>query len=237
MNLESILEMFLNLGNKLQFISKKEMENEVLKFEIDIIPTIQSLINKYSMDFLTPITITNEKPNFVDIIEALIAVETDLPFYLLGFINYSNQLNYKKYLFIKIYKYLKIINPHCNNDLYFKLFQGYALYGILLYEKSDIINFNNFRNLNIKRMTNNDTIDILRISIELLGSKSFLEFKSKLQKVTIEKELEAPKINDIFDNTEDYYKDLYSKLKYFLSQYQTGHKTCEIINMDIYRVL
>ena len=36
MSLESIIEMFLNLDCILKFISKKEIENEVLKFEIDI---------------------------------------------------------------------------------------------------------------------------------------------------------------------------------------------------------
>ena len=240
MSLESILEMFLNLESILKFISKKEIENEVLQFEIDIIPTIQSLINKYSMVSLNTIKITSEiseKPTFDDIIEALTEKESDLPFYLLGFLYYSNQLNYKKYLLIKIYKYLEKINPHKNNDLNFKLFQAYALYGILSYEKCQIINFKNFQNLNKKRMSNKNGIDILKLSIDLLDSKHFFGFKRKLENMVFENGLEAPKINDIFDNTNEYYKDLYSKLKYFLFQYKTGHKTCEIINKDFSRVL
>lgn len=61
MSLEIILKMFLSFENILKFISKKEIENEVLQFETDIIPTRLSLINKYSMVSLKKITIFSEK--------------------------------------------------------------------------------------------------------------------------------------------------------------------------------
>ena len=240
MNLESILKIFLKIEDILErFKSNKEIEKEVLKFEVDIIPTIKSLINKYSMDFERPIKITSEKPNFNDLITVL-KDEDDtnkLPFYLSGFINYNKQFNHKKYLLIKIYKYLEIINPHKNNELIFKMFQGYALYGILSYENYKKINFNNFHEINIKRMTNNFSKDILKLSIDLLGSNNFLDFKNKLNNIIFENGLEAPKINDIFDNTDDYYKDLYFKLKYFLYQYKYSNKVCQIITFDFSRVL
>ena len=86
-------------------------------------------------------------------------------------------------------------------------------------------------------MTKNNTIDILKLSIELLGSKNIFEFKNKLQNVVFENGLEIPKINDIFDITDDYYKDLYFKLKYFLYQYKNSNKICEIITLDCSRVL
>ena len=70
---------------------------------------------------LKSININSEKPNFDDIIEALTEVQKDLPFYFLGFVYYSNQMNYKRYLLIKLYKYLELINPHKNNDLNFKM--------------------------------------------------------------------------------------------------------------------
>jgi len=240
MNLESILKIFLQIEDILAlFIPNKEIEKEVLNFEIDIIPTIKSLINKYSMDFERPIEITSEKPNFNDLIRVLKEENAlnKLPFYLLGFINYNSQLNHKKYLLIKIYKYLEIINPIKNNELRFKMFQGYALYGILSYENYKKIDFNNFHKINIKRMTNNFSKDILKLSIDLLGSNNFLDFKNKLNNIIFENGLEAPKINDIFDNTDDYYKDLYFKLKYFLYQYKYSNKVCQIITFDFSRVL
>ena len=238
MSLESIFNIFLNFEYILvECKSNKDLENEVLKFEKDIIPTIQTLINRYKMDFQKNIKITEQNPKFEQIIISLTEEINDLPLYLLGFINYTMQLNHKKYLLIKIYKYLEIINPHINNDLNFKLFQGYALYGLLNYEKQKIIDFKNFYKVKEKRMTNNNAIDILKLSVEILGSKNIGEFKDKLPKVIFENGLEPPKISDIFDVTDVYYKDLYLKLKYFLSQYKTGYKICEIINKDFSRVL
>ena len=238
MNLESILNIFLNMDDILNRCkSNKVIENEIMQFEENIIPTIKFLINKYSMDFEKTIQIDDEKPNFNIIINALTEEEQNLPFYLLGFIDYNKQLNHKKYILIKIYQYFEKINPHKNNESNFKLFQGYALYGLLTYEKSNTINFKNFYTVKEKRMTNDNAIDILKLSVEILSSKNKGEFNNKLQKVIFENELQPPKISDIFDNTDVYYKDLYSKLKYFLSQYKTGYKICEMINIDFSRVL
>ena len=111
------------------------------------------------------------------------------------------------------------------------------MYGLLTYEKRNTINFKNFYKVKEKRMTNDNAIDILKLSVEILGSKDIGEFKDKLQKVIFENGLEPPKISDIFDVTDVYYKDLYLKLKYFLFQYKTGHKNCKIINIDFSRVL
>jgi hypothetical protein len=121
--------------------------------------------------------------------------------------------------------------------MHFKLFQGYALYELLNYKKCKKINFKNFYKVNEKRMTNDNAIDILKLSVEILSSKNIGEFNDKLTKVILENGLEPPKISDIFDVTNVYYKDLYLKLKYFLSQYKTGYKICEIINKDFSRVL
>ena len=237
-SLESIFNIFLNFENILEeCISNKDLENEVLLFEKDIIPTILTLINRYKMDFGKNINITEENPKFAQIIISLTEEIDDLPFYLLGFIDYKKQLIHKKYILIKIYKYFEVINPHINNVSNFNLFQGYALNGILTYKKRKSINFKNFYEVNEKRMTNNNAKDILKLSVELLGSKNLGEFKGKLQKIIFEKGLEAPKINDIFDLTDDYYKDLYLKLKYFLFQYKTGQKICEIIAINFSRVL
>ena len=238
MSLESIFNIFLNFENILEeCISNKDLENEVLIFEKDIIPTILTLINRYKMDFGKNINITEENPKFAQIIISLTEEIDDLPFYLLGFIDYKKQLIHKKYILIKIYKYLESINPHINNDMHFKLFQGYALYELLNYKKCKKINFKNFYKVNEKRMTNDNAINILKLSVEILSSKNIGEFNDKLKKVILENGLEPPKISDIFDVTNVYYKDLYLKLKYFLSQYKTGYKICEIINKDFSRVL
>ena len=237
-NLESIFNIFLNLNDILaKCKSNKDIEGEVLKFEEDIIPTIQTLINTYKMDFQKNIQLNVKNPNFVQIIDALNENEINLPYYLLGFIEYNELLNHKKYIIIKIYKYLEVINPHINNDSSFKIFQGYALYGLLNYKKLNTISFDNFYDVYNNRMTNNIALDILKLSIELLGSKNIGEFNGKLQNVIFENGLEPPKISDIFDNTDDYYKDLYSKLKYFLFQYKTSKKICLIITIDFLRVL
>ena len=119
----------------------------------------------------------------------------------------------------------------------YTIFQGYALHGLLNYKKLNTINFKNFFDVYNNRMTNNIALDILKLSIELLESKNIGELKSKLQNVIFENGLEPPKISDIFDNTNDYYKDLYSKLKYFLFQYKTSNKICKIINIAFSRVL
>ena len=238
MNLETILNIFLNLDDILEECeSNKKIENEVSKFEEDIISTIKFLINKYSMDIEKTIKIDGENPNFNQIINCLKKGKTNVPSYLSGFIDYNKQFIHKKYILIKIYKYFEVINPHINNVSNFNLFQGYALNGLLTYEKSDTINFKNFYDVYEKRMSNKNAKCILKLSVELLGSKNLSEFKGKLQKIIFEKELEAPKINDIFDLTDDYYKDLYLKLKYFLFQYKTGQKICEIIAIDFSRVL
>ena len=64
MSLESIFNIFLNFENILEeCISNKDLENEVLIFEKDIIPTILTLINRYKMDFGKNINITEENPN------------------------------------------------------------------------------------------------------------------------------------------------------------------------------
>ena len=93
MSLESIFNIFLNFENILEeCISNKDLENEVLIFEQDIIPTILTLINRYKMDFGKNIDITEENPKFAQIIISLTEEIDDLPFYLLGFIDYKKQL-------------------------------------------------------------------------------------------------------------------------------------------------
>jgi hypothetical protein len=65
MSLESIFNIFLNFENILEeCISNKDLENEVLIFEKDIIPTILILINRYKMDFGKNIEITEENPTY-----------------------------------------------------------------------------------------------------------------------------------------------------------------------------
>ena len=93
MNLETILNIFLNLDDILEECkSNKKIENEVSKFEEDIISTIKFLINKYSMDIEKTIKIDDEKPNFNQIISCLKKEKSNLPSYLSGFIDYNKQL-------------------------------------------------------------------------------------------------------------------------------------------------
>ena len=77
------------------------------------------------------------------------------------------------------------------------------------------------------------------ISIKLLKAKSNEEFQNILSKQIINLETESPKISDNFDKTEEYYKDLYEQLNYYLKEYKENptKKSCKIIYNNFYRVL
>ena len=60
-----------------------------------------------------------------------------------------------------------------------------------------------------------------------------------LNNENINSNVENPKISDNFNNTKEYYKDLYDQLKYYIIGYkvQSTKKICKIIDEDFYRVL
>ena len=239
MNLEFILKIFLSNEKVVKYIPNNLIENDILKFEASLIPTIKSLISKYEADYEKQIKISNKNPNLRDIIEDLenyVSDDNTLPFYLQGFIKYENQSNHKKYLIIKIYKYLEMINPYKNVPIRFNLFQGYALFGIFSY-KYNQINFNEFFNIKVNRITNDNAKNILKSAIQFLEAKNITNFNDKIACENFETGLNPPKVIDIFDNTDEYYKDLYSKLKYFLLQYKSSSNLCEIITNEFSRVI
>ena len=238
-NLEFILKIFLSNEKIIKYIPYKLIENDILKFETCLVPIIKSLISKYEADYEKQIKIYNSAPKFRDIIEDLencVSDDNTLPLYLIGFIKYENQSNHKKYLIIKIYKYIELINPYKNNNIEFNLFQGYALFGIFLY-KYNQINFKEFYNIKINRITNDNAMNILKLAIKFLEAKNLSIFKGKIACENFDVGLNSPKVNDIFDNTDEYYKELFNKLKYFLCQYKSSSKSCEIITKEFSRVM
>ena len=241
-NLEFVIKKFLGFANILQGISNKRIVNTVNEFESKIVQTIDTLINKYIMDFQPVIDFdfSNIKNNFNDKINNLAKYMENLPLYLQGFIKYSQQLNSKKFLLIKIYEFIEIINPYKNNNnnMFSKLYQGYALYEILTHENIPFINFKAFNQIKKNRIENNDAKSILELVIQILQKRSHADFVNAIKEKNIKNLiLYSPKILDIFDITDEYYKDLYNQLNYYLSQYLPRNISCTIINVGIQRIL
>ena len=221
-NLEFALKIFLGFEDIISCINDKKIDNDVCNFEANVINTISKLVNKCIIDYEIDLNISNKRSNFNGLISYLILHKNDLPLYLLGFILYNKLSNKNKFLFIKVYKYIELINPYKNNDLDFSLYQGYALYGVLSNKNIPIIKFNDFNNIKKNRIKNIDARYILESAIHLLEQSNYYNFGKKVGEIFFDSIPEEPKISDTFDNIKAYYKELHDQLKYFLFQYKTN---------------
>ena len=249
-SIEFMLKIFFNLKD---FLPSKDnrINDEITKFENDIIQTIKKLIKKFIIDFEVDLKISEVKEKYEDIMNYLNDLNLNfekgkLPLYLKGFIKYYelNSLNSKKFVIIKMYNYFKKINPSADDieNMDFCLFQGYSLYEILSDNKIQnipIIDFNEFRNIKQNRIKNIDAKEILELSIKLLEKENKKEFITELNKINnFNLEFETPKILDIFSDNEKYYEDLLKQLRFFLTQYKMDnqHKECKISNSSNSRI-
>ena len=239
---ETVLKIFFGIYEVFPFNPldiNKIIKGEVTKFEKENIETIIKLKNKFVEDFQIEVKFNSEN-DFSKIIVCLKRKMKSLPLYLKGFINYSKLSEPEKFLIIKIYNYFKIINPFNKDDLFFDMYQGYIIYEIILNkENAPIINFENFKKIRENRIKNNEAKSILEIAIQLLEKRYSVNFNNELNEINFDLEYDNPKIADIFCDTENYYKDLFKQLRFYLTQYKTSKnkKPCLIVNNNISRVL
>jgi len=238
-NPEIVLKFFFGFMDILEDITNIRIKNELFNFEPEIVKTINQLIAIYYMDsdFYLDISTVN---NFKEIMSYLKKYRDKLPIYLKGFIEYNKKSSGEKFLIMKIYKYFQLLNPYAddmNKNTY--LYQGYSLYGILSYKNCPKINFDEFRNIKANRINNNDAKNILILAIKLLQEKDFRNFLSKLEKENLYYSSDTSKVLDTFDDTKNYYEDLYNQLKFYISLYKdpNNHKACEIYNNNYSRIL
>ena len=170
--------------------------------------------------------------------------DVSIPLHLKGFIKYNNKKEPIKLLIIKIYEYIKEINPfkdYKSSNINYHLYQGYSLYEILLYFNKEraTIDIQDFYELKSKRIIDINAKAILELSLKLLSSKSKEALEKVLINININSKIEAPKISNNFNDTKEYYKDLYDQLKYYIMEYKDNHtkKICKIICDDFNRVL
>ena len=240
-NIEFVLKIFFNLVNFLPLENNNRINDEITKFENDIIETIQKLIKKFIYDFGVDLKISEVSNKYKDIMEYLKYLDRKLkkeklPLYLKGFIKYYDLgvFNQKKFVIIKMYNYFKKINPAGDDidNLDFYLYQGYSLYGILSDNKIQNIpkiDFHEFSKIKQNRIKNIDAKRILEYAIKLLEKEFNNDFISELNKIDFELESDIPKILDIFDNTEKYYEEIFKQLRFYLSQYKKfKNKLCKI---------
>lgn len=242
-NIQTILKVFLNFENIIDEISSKKFDETVFEFENDIFPTIISLINRYESDFQKKLGDLPNNKNFHDIMKYLKKEKSNLPFYLKGFLVYKKQRISTKYLLIKIYKFFEKINPYekINNAISYNLYQGYSLYGITSCKKilnESFISLHDFKLIKDNRINDINAKKILEIAIKLLEAKSNYNFIKNIKDENINYKAEPPKISNNFDDTKNYYQDLYGQLIYYLNQYiDNNNKACKIIIKAYSRVL
>ena len=92
-NIEFVLKIFFNLVNFLPLENNNRINDEITKFENDIIETIQKLIKKFIYDFGVDLKISEVSNKYKDIMEYLKYLDRKLkkeklPLYLKGFIKY-----------------------------------------------------------------------------------------------------------------------------------------------------
>ena len=92
-NIEFVLKIFFNLGDFLPLENNKRINDEITKFENDIIQTIQELIKKFVEDFEVDLKISEVPNNYKDIMKYLKQLDRKikkekLPLYLIGFVKY-----------------------------------------------------------------------------------------------------------------------------------------------------
>ena len=237
-NPEIVLKIFLGFKDIFKKIESKKIDDELSYFEMEIIKIIHQLIIIYYKDSNNDLGVS-EKNTFFEIIENLQNNLEYIPIYFHGFVDYNELSNGIKFLIIKIFRYFQKINPYTDNDKNSTLFQGYSLYGITSYEKIPKINLEKFRNIQTKRIKNNDAKSILTLSTKFLQEKDYQNFIKELQKEKFEFSDNTSKVIDIFDDTEKYYQNLYNQLKYYLSLYNNpiNYEGCEIYNNNYSRVL
>lgn len=234
---EIVLKIFLGFKDILEQVKYKKIDVELSNFEAEIISTIKQLILIYYKDSDIYLDIL-KKDNLVEISTYLQKNLKMIPIFFHGFVDYNRQSNGIKYLIMKIYKYFQKINPYTdkkNSTLY----QGYSLYGITSYENVPKIGLEEFRNIQTKRIRNNHVKSILILSTKFLQEKDYKNFLKKLEKENFEFSDNTSKILDIFDDTENYYKELYNQIKYYFSIYKDPNncEELEIYNNNYSRVL
>lgn len=76
---------------------------------------------------------------------------------------------------MKIFNYFKTVNPYAGNKNNTALYLGYSLYGITSYKNVPKINFYEFRNIQTKRIINNDTKNTLILASKFLEEKNYVK--------------------------------------------------------------
>ena len=238
LNNEYIIKIFLSFEELIENVSHTIIENEIDNFENQLVDIIEVLMNKYENDFEKKILIQKGKDKYQDIIDSLFDIKVDLPFYLKGFLDYNNLKNPTKFLMIKISKYFEMLNPFEKeyNSIAHNLYQGYLLYGIIS-KKNEFnnfgFNFEKFNDIRSNRIKDKNAQIILELAIQLLDEPNKNIFE-KLKEKNIDFTSERPKISTNFDDTKNYYKDLYQQLKYYLNQYKENNKKLCKISIKIY---
>ena len=186
LNNENILKIFLSFNDLIESVSHRKIEKEVENFQSQLVDEIQSLINKYEYEFQKQIIFQKEKNKYQEIIDSLVEVKADLPFYLIGFIEYNNLNKSTKFLIIKIYKYFEMLNPFEKDDntIAHNLYQGYLLYGITSNKNAFNnlgFNFMKFNDIRANRIKDANAKIILELAIQLLDepNNNFLEKLNK----------------------------------------------------------
>ena len=222
-SIEIVLKIFFEFSNLFTYITHEKIEEEIHNFEKNIVETIKSLIDRYIGVNQIKIANLDKKDNFVDLMKS---IRDELPLYLDGFKDYIRLTNQDKFFITKIYKFFELINPFESKDekLFYSLYQGYSLYGTLFYKKVFNINFTKFHYIKVNRVSDENAKVILEIAIKLLNEKSYNKLIEFLIKQKMDWNDEPPKISKNFDNSKEYYKDLYEQLKYYLFQYTKDPK-------------
>ena len=245
-NLEILCKIFFSLKDIIENLTINKIDAKVFEFETNLYETIKICFDNYVSE--NEIQIENTKlNNFNNMIACINSLEKkSLPILLKGFLKYNKKKIQEKLIIIKIYEYIKEINPYKSNknNINFHLYQGYALYEIFRYRKDckSRINIKGFYNIKNNRIKNFYAKEILKLSIKFLQKKTLKDLLDEIENEKIETEFECLKISDNFDETEEYYKDLYEQLKFYLIEYkadkkESKYKTCKIILYDFYRVL
>ena len=235
-NPEIVMKIFLGFGDIFSNITNKIIEKELLNFEIEAIQIINKLSETYYINFNIKLDLI-EKNNLNDIISEMSIFQKNLPIYFLGFIKYNQEPKGKKYLEMKVYKYFNLINKY-TEEKFIHLYKGYLLYGILSYKNEPTIYFNAFKNIQTYRINNEEAKNILILSIKYLTEKNFNNFLSELEKENFNFCPNTSRVLDIFDETDEYYKELHNQLKYYFSLYKQKIKlSCEIYKKNNSRVL
>ena len=236
-NPEIVLKTFLGFMDIFKKIENKKIDAELYDFEEEIISIIKKLIVIYYKD--SDIYLDISKKKNLDELETFFQKKLKkMPLFFHGFVHYNDRSKGIKFLIMKIYKYFQKINPYTdekNSTLYI----GYSLYGITSFENIPEIDLEEFKNIQTKRIKNNEAKNILIFSTKFLQEKDNKNFIKKLEKENFKYSDNTSKVLDILDCNENYYKDLYNQLKFYFSIYKDSNncKLCEIYNNNYSRVL